>query len=104
MSLLIMLLFDFTDQFSITSPNGGTPVICGGNAVNIIEILAISKYYYNNYIQFGILRISISCILSLKGQHMIVDSDGTSCSQVNFGIGSAVVTRQWDIMVRGLIS
>lgn len=53
------------DQFSITSPNGGTPVICGGNA----------------------------------GQHMIVDSDGTSCSQVNFGIGSAVVTRQWDIMV-----
>jgi len=53
------------DQFSITSPNGGSPVICGGNA----------------------------------GQHMIMDSDGTSCSTVNIGIGSAVVTRQWDIMV-----
>ena len=97
-----MLLFNFTDQFSITSPNGGTPVICGGNAVNIIERLTILKYHNNN-IQFRIMRISISCILSLKGQHMIVDSDGTSCSHVNFGIGSVVLTRTWDIMVRELM-
>jgi len=54
------------DQFSISSPNGGSPVICGVNT----------------------------------GQHMILDSDGTSCSTVNFGIGAgAAVTRQWDIMV-----
>jgi hypothetical protein len=53
------------DNFSITSANGGSPVICGENT----------------------------------GQHMILDSDGTSCSQVNFGIGSGAVTRQWDIMV-----
>jgi len=53
------------DQFSITSPNGGSPVICGEN----------------------------------KGQHMILDSDGTSCSTVNLGIGGGTVSRQWDIMV-----
>ena len=30
---------------------------------------------------------------------MILDSDGTSCSTVNLGIGGGAVTRQWDIMV-----
>merc|ERR1711884_308983 len=33
------------------------------------------------------------------GQHMIVDTDGTSCLTVNFGIGAADGTsRNWDIM------
>jgi len=54
-----------TDTFSITSPNGGSPVICGVNT----------------------------------NQHMILDTDGTGCIKVNFGIGGAAATRQWDIMV-----
>jgi len=33
------------------------------------------------------------------GQHMIVDTDGSSCVTVNFGLGSDTTTsRQWDIM------
>ena len=31
---------------------------------------------------------------------MILDSDGTSCSTVNLGIGGGTVSRQWDIMVQ----
>ena len=32
---------------------------------------------------------------------MIVDTDGSSCLTVNFGIGAGTTdTRQWDIMVR----
>jgi len=33
------------------------------------------------------------------GQHMILDSDGVGCSNVNFAIGSAVFARSWDIKV-----
>merc|ERR1719415_282669 len=34
------------------------------------------------------------------GQHMIVDTDGTSCLTVNFGIGATTGTsRNWDIKV-----
>jgi len=53
-----------TDTFSISGPNGGTPVICGTN----------------------------------DGQHMIVDTDGSSCVTVNFGIGGGTDSRNWDIM------
>merc|ERR1712038_1936911 len=53
-----------TDTFSISGPNGGTPVICGTN----------------------------------DGQHMIVDTDGSSCVTVNFGIGGGSDSRNWDIM------
>lgn len=34
-----------------------------------------------------------------SGQHMIVDSDGIGCSDVNIAIGSANVARSWDITV-----
>lgn len=34
------------------------------------------------------------------GQHMIVDSDGTECHDVNIGIGTNTFTRSWDITVR----
>jgi len=54
-----------TDTFSISSSQGGTPVICGVNT----------------------------------GQHMIVDTDGTGCAKVNFGIGGGSTSRSWDIMV-----
>ena len=38
---------------------------------------------------------------TFQGQHMIVDTDGSSCLTVNFGIGAGTTdTRQWDIMVR----
>jgi len=53
-----------TDSFSISGPNGGTPIICGNN----------------------------------DGQHMIVDTDGSSCVTVNFAIGGGADTRNWDIM------
>jgi len=33
------------------------------------------------------------------GQHMILDTNGSSCVKVNFGIGAASTTREWDIMV-----
>jgi len=33
------------------------------------------------------------------GQHMIVDTDGSSCAYVNFGIGGGAFQRNWDIMV-----
>jgi len=33
------------------------------------------------------------------GQHMILDSDGVGCSNVNFVIGSAVFARSWDIKI-----
>lgn len=36
-----------------------------------------------------------------EGQHMILDSDGTSCSKVNIGLGNGAGTtaREWDIKV-----
>jgi len=36
-----------------------------------------------------------------ENQHMIMDSDGTSCSKVHIGLGNGAATtsRQWDIMV-----
>jgi len=33
------------------------------------------------------------------GQHMILDSDGVGCSNVNFAIGSATFARSWDIKI-----
>ena len=30
---------------------------------------------------------------------MILDTNGSSCVKVNFGIGAASTTREWDIMV-----
>jgi len=33
------------------------------------------------------------------GQHMVLDSDGVGCSNVNFAIGSATFARSWDIKV-----
>lgn len=53
------------DTFSVSSSQGGSPVICGDN----------------------------------KGQHMIIDTDGSGCSKVNFGIGGGTSSRSWDIMV-----
>ena len=42
-----MNLLDYIDQFSITSPNGGSPVICGTNTVAITGIWTILNYYSN---------------------------------------------------------
>lgn len=33
------------------------------------------------------------------GQHMYIDTDGNSCSTVNFGISGGATSRNWDIMV-----
>ena len=44
-----MNLLDYIDQFSITSPNGGSPVICGTNTVAITGILTILDYYSYHY-------------------------------------------------------
>ena len=40
-SCTIMLSFYYTDQFSISSPNGGSPVICGVNTVAMNKILRV---------------------------------------------------------------
>ena len=34
---------------------------------------------------------------------MILDTDGSTCLTVDFGIGGGTATRQWDIMVQFLV-
>ena len=44
------------------------------------------------------MRITLITYI-FQGQHMILDTNGSSCVKVNFGIGAASTTREWDIMV-----
>ena len=76
---------------------GGTPIICGTNQVNyMLEVIEISFT-----IELYKLSLFYDRFHIFQGQHMIVDTDGSSCLTVNFGIGAGTTdTRQWDIMVR----
>ena len=85
------------DTFYIRSGTGrNTPTICGTNIVSIFFlILCVMSTTLN---MFPDVIIIISCTL-FQGQHMIVDSDGVNCAEVNFNIGGATATRSWDIQV-----
>ena len=80
---------------------GGTPIICGTNQVNyMLEVIEISfTIELDRPLQAKLILWPFQHIF--QGQHMIVDTDGSSCLTVNFGIGAGTTdTRQWDIMVR----
>lgn len=88
--------FDFT-QFQLAGPNTGAGSNNGGAAV--ISGTAMGDCTQD---QFSITGSNggtpIICGVN-QNQHMFVDTDGSHCATVNFGIGSQSTTRQWDIMV-----
>lgn len=97
--------FDFT-QFALNGPvQGPTAVNCaanaclGGAANAVTAGSAIGDCLIDT---FSITSSSggtpVICGTN-GGQHMIIDTDGSSCSTVNFGIGGGAMSRNWDIMV-----
>lgn len=89
--------FDFT-QFILAAPNTGlgTGVAAPAATTGVSTGDCIID-------QFSITSPSSSgspviCGVN-DGQHMIIDSNGSGCSKVNFGIGGANVNRQWDIRI-----
>jgi len=88
--------FDFT-QFQLAAPNTGMGSANGG--ANAITGSAMGDCTQD---QFSITGSNggtpVICGVN-QGQHMIVDTDGSHCATVNFGIGNNANQRQWDIKV-----
>lgn len=92
--------FDFTD-FTLAAPVTAPGTLAAANA-GILAIQGPSigdctedQFSITNPVSSG---TPVICGTN-KGQHMIVDSDGVSCSNVNIAIGSSTFTRSWDIKV-----
>jgi len=89
--------FDFT-QFTLSPP--ATPHGDGsGTACNAGEAAAIGDCLIDTFSITGPSSGTPVICGTNDGQHMIVDTYGSSCVTVNFGLGSDTSTsRQWDIM------
>lgn len=96
--------FDFT-QFTLNAPGPGPTNGLGGAGV-----AADGARLVNGGTSIGDCLTDTFSITSSSGgtpvicgtnggQHMIIDTDGKSCSNVNFGIGGGAMSRNWDIMV-----
>jgi len=88
--------FDFT-QFQLAAPNTGMGSGNGGAAV--ITGGAMGDCTQDQFSITGSNGGSPVICGTNQNQHMIVDTDGSTCAKVNFGIGGTTTTRQWDIMV-----
>ena len=83
-----------TDTFGVTSPGAqGSPIICGTN----------SGYHSEYYLLMGVFSKQKNTLGNWYINHdiaVILDSDGASCLDANFFIGtSTTVTRSWKILV-----
>jgi len=88
--------FDFT-QFMLASPY--VPDAGAGMGVKADEAFATGDCLTDTFSISGPNSGTPIICGTNDGQHMIVDTDGTSCLKVNFGIGAADGTsRNWDIM------
>jgi len=85
--------FDFT-QFMLTGPFGGT----AGAVADGATAAAVGDCLTDTFRITGPQGGSPVICGTNEGQHMIIDTDGSSCVTVDFGIGGGTATRQWDIM------
>jgi len=93
--------FDFTG-FVLSAPalgstNAGTQAAATGVSTDAVQIGDCNEDQFSitSPVSSG---TPVICGTN-TGQHMILDSDGVSCSNVNFGIGSATFARSWNIAV-----
>merc|ERR1719394_34095 len=90
--------FDFT-QFMLAGPHVPGDGVGAGTAVKSDEAFATGDCLTDTFSITGPNSGTPIICGTNDGQHMIVDTDGTSCLTVNFGIGAADGTsRNWDIM------
>lgn len=87
--------FDFT-QFMLTAPFA--PADGAGTATGADTAFATGDCLTDTFKITGPQGGTPIICGSNEGQHMIVDTDGSSCVTVDFGIGGGTATRQWDIM------
>jgi len=88
--------FDFT-QFMLAGPY--VPAAGAGTGVKADEAAATGDCLTDTFSISGPNSGTPIICGTNDGQHMIVDTDGTSCLTVNFGIGGTTGTsRNWDIM------
>jgi len=87
--------FDFT-QFMLTAPYA--PATGAGTGVDGAEAFATGDCLIDTFKITGPQGGTPAICGTNEGQHMIVDTDGSSCVTVDFGIGGGTATRQWDIM------
>jgi len=87
--------FDFT-QFMLTAPFA--PAAGAGTAADGATAFATGDCLVDTFKITGPQGGSPVICGTNEGQHMIIDTDGSSCVTVDFGIGGGTATRQWDIM------
>jgi len=87
--------FDFT-QFMLTAPFA--PADGAGTAADGATAFATGDCLVDTFKITGPQGGSPVICGTNEGQHMIIDTDGSSCVTVDFGIGGGTATRQWDIM------
>merc|ERR1719414_811492 len=90
--------FDFT-QFMLAGPYGPGDGAGSGTAQKSDEAYATGDCLTDTFSISGPNSGTPVICGTNDGQHMIADTDGTSCLTVNFGIGATTGTsRNWDIM------
>jgi len=92
--------FDFTD-FTLAGPTTAPGTLAAANAgLLALQATTIGDCATDTFsIRSGSgANTPVICGTNV-GQHMIVDSDGVACADVNFNIGSNTFTRSWDITV-----
>jgi len=93
--------FDFT-QFMIAPPYIPTPdagaVLSDGSKSMAEEAFATGDCTIDSFSISGPSGGTPVICGTNDGQHMIVDTDGSTCVTVNFAIGGGSDTRNWDIM------
>jgi len=93
--------FDFT-QFMIAPPYIPTPaagaVLSDGSVSSAEEAFATGDCTIDSFSISGPSGGTPVICGTNDGQHMIVDTDGSTCVTVNFAIGGGSDTRNWDIM------
>jgi len=87
--------FDFT-QFMLTAPFA--PAAGAGMGADGATAFATGDCLVDTFKITGPQGGSPVICGTNEGQHMIIDTDGSSCVTVDFGIGGGTATRQWDIM------
>jgi len=87
--------FDFT-QFMLTAPFA--PAAGAGTASDGANAAATGDCLTDTFKITGPQGGTPIICGTNEGQHMILDTDGSSCVTVDFGIGGGTATRQWDIM------
>jgi len=93
--------FDFTD-FTLAAPVTAPGTLAAANAgLTAVQGVSIGDCVEDQFSITSTVGAGTPVICGTNvGQHMIVDSDGMGCSEVNINLGSSTTTtRTWDIQI-----